>query len=92
MINKADKGSTIVVEDREDYVRNALSHLGDTSVYKPLAEVISHTLQLDILQKLKLIKHMVSLNKLGMISVNPQTVFAHPDYISRKNTQNSYEH
>lgn len=56
VINKADKGSTIVVEDREDYVRNAMSHLGDTSVYKPLAEDISHTLQLDILQKLKVLK------------------------------------
>lgn len=36
VINKADKGSTIVVEDREDYVRNAMSHLNDPTVYKPL--------------------------------------------------------
>ena len=27
IINKADKGSTIVVEDREEYIRNAMMHL-----------------------------------------------------------------
>ena len=37
VINKADKGSTIVVIDRDDYVRDALEHLADQSVYQQLA-------------------------------------------------------
>ena len=56
VINKADKGSTIVVEDREDYIRNAMSHLNDPTVYTPLSEDISSTLKQLIIQKLKLLK------------------------------------
>ena len=36
VINKADKGSTIVVQDRADYVRDALEHLNDPNAYKEL--------------------------------------------------------
>ena len=56
IINKADKGSTIVVEDREDYIRNAMSHLNDPTVYKPLSEDVSPMLKQLIIEKLKLLK------------------------------------
>ena len=36
IINKAEKGSTIVVEDRDEYIRNAMEHLNNPDVYKPL--------------------------------------------------------
>ena len=36
VINKADKGSTIVVQDRADYIRDALEHLNDPNTYKEL--------------------------------------------------------
>lgn len=37
IINSADKGSTIVVQDRESYTENAKTkHLNDTTVYKKL--------------------------------------------------------
>ena len=36
VIKKADQGSTIVVKDRDDYISNAMSHLNDNTVYKPL--------------------------------------------------------
>jgi len=36
VINKADKGSTIVVQDREQYVQDGLSRLANETVYKPL--------------------------------------------------------
>ena len=36
IINKADKGSTIVVLDKEDYIRDGLKHLNDPSVYRKL--------------------------------------------------------
>ena len=42
VINKADKGSTIVVEDRVDYIKNAMIHLNDPSVFKPLSETYHH--------------------------------------------------
>ena len=45
VINKADKGSTIVVEDRDEYIRNAMLHLNDPNVYKPLHNDISPTLK-----------------------------------------------
>ena len=45
VINKADKGSTIVVEDRDKYIRNAKVHLNDPFVYKPLYNDISPTLK-----------------------------------------------
>lgn len=33
VIKNADKGSGIVVEDRQNYVRDGLAHLSDTTVY-----------------------------------------------------------
>ena len=36
VINKADKGSTIVVQNRADYVKAALEHLNDPTTYKLL--------------------------------------------------------
>ena len=36
VINKADKGSTIVVQDKNDYIRNALEHLNDPHTYRVL--------------------------------------------------------
>ena len=36
IIKEADKGSGIVVWDREDYLREAESQLGDTNVYEKL--------------------------------------------------------
>ena len=37
VINKANKGSTTVVIDIDDYIRNSLDHLADQSVYQQLA-------------------------------------------------------
>ena len=36
VINKADKGSTIVVQNHEDYALAGFKHLSDAKVYKPL--------------------------------------------------------
>ena len=36
VINKANKGSTIVVEDRDEYISNAMVHLNNPNVYEPL--------------------------------------------------------
>ena len=36
VINKADKGSTIVVEDRDEYISNAMVHLNHLNLYEPL--------------------------------------------------------
>lgn len=37
VINKADKGSTIVIMDREQYIADGLKHLRDPTTYKSLA-------------------------------------------------------
>jgi hypothetical protein len=57
IINKADKGSTIVVEDREEYISNAMVHLNDPAVYKPLQNDISRTLKETITDKLLSLKN-----------------------------------
>ena len=36
VINKADKGSTIVVQNRTDYINDALEHLNDPNTYREL--------------------------------------------------------
>ena len=36
IINKADKGSTIVVRNKKDYIREGLEHLSDSNTYLKL--------------------------------------------------------
>ena len=48
IINKADKGSTIVVEDRDEYIQNAMEHLNNPDVYKPLNDDVSNDLKQNI--------------------------------------------
>ena len=36
MINKADKGSTIVVVNKDDYIEEGLKHLDNPTVYRKL--------------------------------------------------------
>ena len=36
VVNKADKGSTIVVQNKADYIENGLKHLDNTTVYQKL--------------------------------------------------------
>lgn len=38
VINKADKGSTIVIQDLVDYVKDGETHLSDTDTYQLLTE------------------------------------------------------
>ena len=45
IINKADKGSTIVVQDRSEYITEAMKHLNDETTYKLLRENITHKLK-----------------------------------------------
>ena len=51
-IKSADKGSAVVVWDREDYIKEAENQLGDTNIYeevpndaKPLMNIILNTLE-----------------------------------------------
>ena len=53
IINKADKGSTIVVQDRSEYIADALKHLNDQTTYKPLKENTTHKLKELINHKLE---------------------------------------
>ena len=52
MIKGDDKGSAVVVWDREDYIKEAENQLGDTNIYeevpnntKPLMNIILNTLE-----------------------------------------------
>ena len=53
IINKADKGSTVVVQDRNDYITEALKHLADKNTYKLLSENTTHKLKSVINEKLE---------------------------------------
>ena len=44
-INKADKGSIIVVQDRSDYINGAMKHLNDPNIYQLLNENTTQTLK-----------------------------------------------
>ena len=44
---------TIVVKERDDYIKNAMTHLNDPLVYKPLAEDIHIPNVQTIIEKLK---------------------------------------
>ena len=57
VINKADKGSTIVVEDRDEYISNAMVHLNNPNVYEPLHTGISPTLKELITEELKALRN-----------------------------------
>ena len=53
IIRKADKGSVVVVEDIDDYVKNGRQHLADNSVYLRVEGDISQALASSIKLKLK---------------------------------------
>lgn len=53
IINKADKGSTVVVQDRCDYITEAMKHLNDPKTYKQLQENTTHKLKEIINTKLE---------------------------------------
>ena len=36
VINKADKGSTVVIHNKSDYITDTMSHLNDITTYQPL--------------------------------------------------------
>ena len=55
IINKANKGSTIVVQDRRDYIAKAMKHLADPNTYKKLQENITHKLKEVITAKLEIL-------------------------------------
>jgi hypothetical protein len=52
VINKADKGSTIVVQDRLQYIEDDLKHLSDTTVYELLLSDITPLIKEGIQTKL----------------------------------------
>ena len=55
IINKADKGSTVVVQDRSDYIAEAMKHLADPNTYIKLQENITHKLKEVITAKLEIL-------------------------------------
>ena len=61
VINKADKGSTIVVLDRNQYIKDGLTHLSNENVHKPLTRDITPDV------KTKISITMETLYRTGMI-------------------------
>ena len=64
VINKADKGSTIVIQDIKNYIADGLSHLANTSVYRYLQKDISTETKRDITLMLE------HLHRAGMLDKN----------------------
>ena len=84
MINKADKGSTIVVKDRDEYVSNAIVHLNNLNVYEPLHIDISPTLKELITEILKALKNHGLLKQAWFEFANLLNRHEHPDFTSWK--------
>ena len=64
IINKADKGSTIVVRDEKDYIQEGLEHLSDPNTYLKLDRDLTDQVVVTIRNTL------VKLKKLGLLSPN----------------------
>ena len=63
VINKADKGSTIVVQDRDSYINDGLSHLANDKVYKPLTRDITPDIKANISDKIETLYRTGMLDK-----------------------------
>ena len=91
IINKADKGSTIVVEDREEYIRNAMIHLNDPVVYKSLHNDISPTLKEAIINKLTSLRNKGFLKQTWFeFCKPPRQTRTSRLYFLKKNSQKPY--
>ena len=76
VINKADKGSTIVILTRSDYIHRGMNHLADEATYEPLLEDISSELITNINHQL----HKLYTN--GLLT-EPMYKFCQPPLQSR---------
>jgi len=76
VINKADKGSTIVILTRSDYIHRGMNHLADEATYEPLLEDISGELKTNINHQL----HKLYTN--GLLT-EPMYKFCQPPLQSR---------
>ena len=56
VINKADKGSTIVIVNRNDYIEDGLKHLDDPTVYRKLKHDTTPTVYFKIINFLKTLR------------------------------------
>ena len=56
VINKADKGSTIVIVNRNDYIEDGLKHLDDPTVYRKLKHDTTPTVYSKIINFLKTLR------------------------------------
>ena len=56
VINKADKGSTIVIVNRNDHIEDGLKHLDDPTVYRKLKHDTTPTVYFKIMSFLKTLK------------------------------------
>ena len=91
VINKADKGSTIVVEDRDEYISNAMVHLNNPNVYEPLHRDISPTLKELITEKLKALKNNGFLKQAWFeFCKPPKQTRTSRLYFLKKNSQGSH--
>ena len=72
IINKADKGNTVVVEDRTDYIRNAMTHLNNKDVYERLTGDPTTSLKKAIEAKRTELNMKVSYSSHGTTHVNHQ--------------------
>ena len=66
------KGSTIVVEDRNEYISNAMEHLNNTDVYKPLNDDISNDLKQNVIKNRSTIQKWTYEKKLGRFLPTPK--------------------
>lgn len=84
IINKADKGSTIVVQDKLDYIKDDLSHLNDPTTYRKVNKNTTEDTKKEINKLLDNINNSKLMNWLmaWSNSVPHQTTTEHPNCTS----------
>ena len=87
-INKADKGSTIVIQDKELYIQSGLEHLKDESTYTELPVDPTPTLIQNINSALKEMKKSRQLTNKQLTFLKPPTEADTTHLLLEENTQN----
>ena len=90
MINKADKGSCIVIEDTHTYIKNGREHLANDKIYEPLDTDYTKTLTKRINETVK--KLLLGHNNEELPKIRRGQGKNTKNVLSQENTQNTNGH
>lgn len=93
VIKKADKGSCVVMEDRDVYIQDGLNHLSDVAIYREVEEDPTNQLAIAINAYVKMIHHKGFISnqmKEYLTFDEPERVRTHQAYFLKKIHKNEH--